>query len=628
MHVNEDDYLAHYGILRKSGRYPWGSGEEVSFNNKSFSDYVKDMKRQGISDTEIAKCVGMNTTEFRAIKSIVANEEKQLNYARASQLKAKGMSNAAIGEALGGRNESYVRSLLAPGVKEKTDILQTTADMLKQEVAKNKYVDVGLGVEDLIGVSTNTLSTSVALLKAEGYQVHPVNVDQATTGLPTRYKILVAPGVTQKEAFMNRDKISTPGVVSTDHGRSYLGIYPPLKISPDRVGVVYKKDGGADADGVTYVRPGVPDVSMGKSSYAQVRIAVGDTHYIKGMAVYKDNLPDGIDLLFNTNKDSTGNKLDALKTVEDDPANPFGAQLKAGGQLVERGKDGKVRVLSVMNKINEEGDWNNWSDNLSSQVLSKQSSSLAKAQLAKVYDKKAKEFDEVMALNNPIVKKKLLEELANSADSSANHLKAAALKDQKTHIILPVTSMPENQVYAPNYTSGDRVALLRFPHAGRFEIPELTVNNNHPEAKRMLKQAVDAIGIHPKVAERLSGADFDGDFVLVIPNNSGKIKTSPALAGLKDFDPRAQYKKYEGMPVMTDKQKGLEMGNISNLITDMTIHKASPDQLARAVKHSMVVIDAQKHELNYKQSAIDNGISSTSNHLCCSLKRFIATGQR
>jgi hypothetical protein len=50
------------------------------------------------------------------------------------------------------------------------------------------------------------------------------------------------------------------------------------------------------------------------------------------------------------------------------------------------------------------------------------------------------------------------------------------------------------------------------------------------------------------------------------------------------------------------------MGDVSNLITDMTIKGAPFEDIARAVKHSMVVIDAEKHELNYKQSAIDNGI--------------------
>lgn len=53
-----------------------------------------------------------------------------------------------------------------------------------------------------------------------------------------------------------------------------------------------------------------------------------------------------------------------------------------------------------------------------------------------------------------------------------------------------------------------------------------------------------------------------------------------------------------------------EMGKISNLITDMTLKGATQDELARAVRHSMVVIDAEKHKLDYKQSEQDNGISA------------------
>jgi hypothetical protein len=62
------------------------------------------------------------------------------------------------------------------------------------------------------------------------------------------------------------------------------------------------------------------------------------------------------------------------------------------------------------------------------------------------------------------------------------------------------------------------------------------------------------------------------------------------------------------MPKMSDRTKGSQMGLISNLITDMTIRGASTEEVARAVRHSMVVIDAQKHNLNYKQSALDNNI--------------------
>jgi hypothetical protein len=318
--------------------------------------------------------------------------------------------------------------------------------------------------------------------------------------------------------------------------------------------------------------------------------------------MYKDDLPDGVDLVFNTNKSRTGNKLDAMKELKDDPDSPFGAIVRQRTDPVT----GKVN--SVMNIVNEEGAWDSWSKSLSSQLLSKQSPALAKQQLAMTYERKQREYDDIMKLTNPAVKKKLLESFADDVDSAAVHLKAAALPRQRSSVILPINSLKESEIYAPNFRNGERVALVRYPHGGIFEIPELTVNNNHPQAKRSLGQARDAVGINSKVAERLSGADFDGDTVLVIPNNKQQIKTAPALDGLKGFDPQRSYPSYEGMKRMSARTKAIEMGAVSNLITDMTIRGASTQELARAVRHSMVVIDAEKHNLNYKQSAIDNGI--------------------
>jgi hypothetical protein len=609
-----DAYLAHYGVLRRSGRYPWGSGDNVDWSNADFKAYVKDMRRQGLSDTEIAKGVGMNTTELRAVTSLVNAEMKQAQIKQAWDLKNKGMSDAAAARQMGIPGTTY-RSLLAPGEKEKAENVKTIANVLKAHVDEHEFTDVGRGVENHLGVSNQKLKIALAMLKEDGYNVYNVPIRQIQSGHDTNTKVLTIPGNTQRDVFLNKDKIRVPNVHSTDGGRTFDGVQPPLSISLDRVGIVYGKK-GAEKDGVMYLRPGVPDISLGSSNYAQVRVAVNKTHYLKGMAMYSNKMPDGVDILFHTNKKDTGNKLDALKPMERtsdgkiDTNNPFGAVIKAGGQIITRDRNGKPHVTSAMNIINEEGDWGRWSKNIASQVLSKQVPSLAKEQLAKARKAKEDEFDEIMKLTNPAVKKKLLEEFADNADKAAVHLKAAPLPNQRIHAILPIVSLPDNKVYAPNYKDGETVVLIRYPHAGRFEIPQLTVDNNHRESKALLGQARDAIGIHPKVAERLSGADFDGDFVMVIPNNHGKIKIAPALEGLKNFDPKAAYPKYDGMRVMTEKQKAREMGDISNLITDMTIKKASPEELARADRHSMVVIDAVKHELNYKLSAEENGIKS------------------
>ncbi|MET0786726.1 MAG: helix-turn-helix domain-containing protein [Paenisporosarcina sp.] len=623
MIIDEDQYLVHYGTKRHSGRYAWGSGgnEEGSGTqrNPSLLDFVSEMRARGLTDKEIADGMGLSTTELRARRSIALAEKKQSEIAMAQRLRDKGYSHQAIADRMGLAGESSVRALLVPGAEDRAKVLTSTADMLQRVVDEKTYVDVGLGSELYVGsgISKEKLGAAVAILQEKGYELHTVPVLQPGTGKETKVKVLAPPGTTWGDVRRNQDNIKSITEFSEDGGRSYNGIKPPLAIKPNRVAINYKEDGGDQADGVIYLRPGVDDLSLGGKMYAQVRVQVGPDHYLKGMAMYKDDLPAGTDIVFNTNKSSTGNKLDAMKKLERDeegnvdPDLPFGSIVR---QILDKPGHPDAKPTSAMNLVNDEEDWAKWNKSLSSQMLSKQSPALAKSQLGLTYDRRKTEFDDIMALTNPTVKKTLLEEFAGGTDSAAVHLKAAALPRQATHVILPLSTIKPTEIYAPGYNNGEKVVLIRYPHGGTFEIPELTVNNKNREGRKHLgSDARVAVGIHADVAKHLSGADFDGDTVLVIPNVKGPrgIKTSPALEGLKDFDPHS-YKIPDGSPIPRMKKERLqqEMGLISNLITDMTIQGASHDQLARAVKHSMVVIDSVKHGLNYKQSAQDNGIAA------------------
>jgi AraC-like DNA-binding protein len=606
--IDEDSWLAHYGTKRHSGRYPWGSGENPEQHGSgSFLSDVEKMRKSGMSETEIARGFGMTTTKLRNLKSIAKERQKQSDIIMARKLQEKGYSNVK-GAARMGIPESTYRTLLKPGEMDKASITKATADVLRSHVDEKHYLDIGAGTELHLGITKKKLDTAVTALEQEGYKVYWVKVPQLGTRHETNVKVLVGPHTDYPELMRNKDNIKTVAAYSQDGGRSYDRIQPPLSISSSRLKVRYADEGGGKLDGIIYVRPGKDDLSLGSAHYAQVRIAIDGTHYIKGVAMHHDNLPPGVDLVFNTNKHDTGNKLDALKPMKDDPENPFSSSVR---QIGVPGPNGKKKITSAMNIVNEEGDWDRWSNSLSSQMLSKQSRVLAKEQLGLAYDRKKNQLDEIMAQTNPEVRRKMLQEFADDADASAVHLKAAALPRQRNQLILPIESMKENEVYAPNFRHGETVVLIRHPHGGKFEIPELTVNNNHPEAKKMIgPHAKDAIGIHHKVAEKLSGADFDGDTVLVIPNNSGKVKTQATLDGLKNFDPqRYKLPKDSPIPRMTEKQKGQMMGNISNLISDMHVKGAPLDEISRAVRHSMVVIDAPKHELNYKQSEIDHGIA-------------------
>lgn len=615
MDLTHEEYLSHYGILRKSGRYPWGSGDTPNQRNRMFLDEYKTLKKQGLTDAQIAEGFDLKTKQLLAAKSIASNQLRSANISQAQRLRDSGTSVSAIGREMG-VNESTVRGWLAPGAKDKADVLQTTAAFLKEQVDSKGLVDVGSGVERHLGISDARLGSALAVLQEQGYEVHgDIKVDQVGTNNQTTLKVLAPPGTPQEEAWARRLEVQQiDSVQPYESGNSNTGfttIKEPVAFDSDRLKVRYGDEGGADADGVIYVRPGVEDVSLGGSKYAQIRVNVDGTHFIKGMAMYKDDLPDGVDLVFNTPKGDTGNKLDALKPMKIDPAtgeidkmNPFGSSISR--QIFKN--DGDDTPSSVMNIVNEEGDWGTWSKNLATQVLSKQSPELIRSQTDEAYESNLREFEEIKALTNPTVRKALLQAYSDDVDASAVHLKAAAMPRQSTHVILPVNEMRDNEIFAPNFRDGEKVILARFPHGGTFEMPELIVNNRHPAAKDLLAGAKDAVGVTAKVAERLSGADFDGDTVLVIPDPHGKFKTTPALKGLENFEPKRAYPAYDGMPAMDSREKGLEMGRVTNLITDMQLKGANANEVAAAMRHSMVVIDAEKHNLNWRQSEADNGI--------------------
>ncbi len=616
-----DDYLEHYGTPRHSGRYPWGSGDNPYQRNVNFLSATKELEKKGLSEKEISNQFGLTIRQYRARKSVAKDEKRMADASMALKLQEKGWSRNAIAKRLGYPNESSIRSLIDPVRQERSRLTMNTANVLQKEVDSKKYLDVGAGVEHYLGVSSTRLNNAIDILEQKGYKVHNVKVEQFGTGKFTTIKVLGKPDTEWADVVNNKEKIKSIEEWSNDGGSTFMRMQKPVAVDDSRIMVRYGDQGGKDKDGVIELRRGVDDISLGDSRYAQVRINVNDSHYLKGMAIYSDDMPKGVDIIFNTNKNSSTPKLDTMKPInkndkgEVDSENPFGATVK---QRMYIGKDGKehlsaVNIVGSGDVANEEGTWGNWKKTLASQMLSKQTPDLARKQLALRYDSRKEEFDEIMSLTNPTIKKHFLEEFADSCDGSAVHLEAAALPRQASHVILPLTTIKDTEIYAPNYNNGEKVVLIRYPHGGKFEIPELTVNNKNPEGERIItKNAVDAVGINSKVAEQLSGADFDGDTVLVIPNKPGKytIKTEKRIDDLINFDPKTQYKLPDDAPKMTDFQKRLEMGKVSNLITDMTLSGADMGEIVRAVKHSMVVIDAQKHHLDYKRSFDDNQIAA------------------
>ena len=629
-------YLQHSGTPQKfdfdphgSGRYRQGSGENPHQHGFDFLYEVEKLRKTGMSNTEIARAMGYSTGEWRAKITNLKAEKYASDAAKVAHMKYdRQMSNTAIAEKLG-ISEGTVRNMLKNPEKMKDQILENTANVLRESVKNKTYIDVGEGVERDLGIPRTKLDAALQKLKDEGYVVKPIQVSQinSSTGQKTTVLVLAPEGTTGRELYLNMDKISLINEYhSDDLGLTYGNLIRPVSVDSKRIEINYADANGFQPkDGVIELRPGVADISLGDSKYAQVRIAVDDKYYLKGMAIYSNDLPKGVDIRFNTNKEAgtPENKVfKEMKTVDGEKGspvdweNPFGATIKAGGQSYYTDKDGN-KHLSAINKVNEEGDWGNWDKTLASQFLSKQDLSLAKKQLNITYLNKKDEYDEIMALTNPAVRQRLLQSFADDCDASAVDLKAASLPRQATQVLLPLNSMRENEIYAPNFKNGEHVCLVRYPHSGPSEIPDLIVNNNNKEAISIFgKTPKDCVVINPRVAAKLSGADFDGDSVVVIPNKNGKvINTAPALKDpanplktLQDFDPHVQYKGYEGMKIMKESTKGIEMGKTANLITDMTLQGCSEEELARAIKHSMVVIDAPKHQLDWKRSEQENGI--------------------
>ena len=634
------DALMHYGTKYHSGRYPYGSGEDPYQHNGDFLSRVERLKKEGFRETadEVQKHFGMKLEEYRNEKYWAEFTRREQNVVKAKNMKEKGMGNSAIAKEFG-VNESTVRSWLDPKSEVKMMAAKQTADFLKEQIKEKgmldvgkdaeRFINVGEGAEKGMGISRTKLDQALYALEAEGYHVYPSRVAQPNNpGKYTTTLTLCPPGTPYKDVY-NTGNIHTiedfkyqEGIDGFKKKFTY-----PTSLDSSRLKVLLADDIGTDGrpskekDGIIELRRGVEDLDLQGDRYSQVRILVDGTHYLKGMAVYSDNMPDGVDVVFNTSKTDMSK---ALKEIKKDADNPFGATIKDaddGGQYWYKDSKTGEEKLGLINKKSTEGDWSEWANTVPSQFLSKQSKKLAERQLTLAANDRYAEFESIMAIDNPTIKKHFLQSFAEDCDGAAVNLKAAALPNQRYHVIVPMNNQKDTEIYAPDYKDGTKLALVRYPHGGIFEIPVLTVNNNNKQAKQMLgSDTTDVVGITCKVAEQLSGADFDGDTVMCIPTDYGKIRIerSAPLKGLVGFDNKVEYgteKREDGyynkfgekVKIMT--RTDMEMGKISNLITDMTLSGgATDDEMTRAIKHSMVVIDAEKHKLDYKRSEAENNI--------------------
>ena len=636
------DYLAHYGVKRKSGAHPWGTGE-IPFQHEPWFTWGKnewlnkyrEYEASGYSNAEIAEKMGLTPSELKTRLKNEKNDERIKMVSANESLIEAGITNRSERARMMGVNESTIRSLENKKSLERTKRARNTAEILKQQVDEKGPIDISAGAEIRLGVSKDKLKQAVLLLQEEGYEVYRGRNEQATNeGKFTTTTALCPPGTGHynkkgeytSDIVYHPEKISLidiPGgvnqidVTSDDGGKTFRKAFQyPASMDSKRIFVRYKDEGGQENDGTIEIRPGVPDLNLGESHYAQVRILVDDTKYMKGMAFYSNDVPPGYDVVYNSKR--TRDQADKVfKTIGKNPDNPFNSLIKEkGGQSTYIDPVTGERKLSLINKRADEGDWDEWDDTLPSQFLAKQKKELVQKQLKLSIAEKQDELDVIRGLDNPTIKKHYLIDFAQNADKTAVELKAAALPGQKYKVILPINSLNDNECYCPEYDDGTVLALVRYPHGGTFEIPIVKVNNKNKEAKEKLGTSpLDGIGINFNVASQLSGADFDGDTVMVIPNaDKQHILSTHPLKGLEGFDPEEKYGygdiDVSKKKIMKEGYKQIQMGITTNLLMDMTIKGATDDEKAAVTRHSMVVIDAVKHELDYSRSAKDNNIAA------------------
>lgn len=642
---------------RGSGRWAWGSGANPNQHNTSIVARYERLKAKGLTKEQIIDGLGIEKTEIRDLEKLSSVRKKCLDHEKVLYLSTqKGMGPATIHKETG-IAESTINGWLKNWENTKMAEFEKLATVIKDEVLKRKYVDIGEGTEIRLKTSKETIrAIRTLLVRDHGFESYHLEAKMPGNNRSVTMDVLCAPGVTKQELKENRTKVDIVGGYVVDETNTVMGIKPPVSIDSKRIQVAYD----SPKDGVVEIRRGVPDLQLGDASYAQVRIAVDGSHYIKGMAMYMDDatakkLPPGVDLLVNSNKkegvplkSDDPNAKQVLKPFEEDKveslvqgkkvineANPFGSAIKTTEQLTmaqayyNDPKTGE-RKQSAINIVNEQGDWDEWSREVSSQMLSKQSSALAKKQLNITYNEQKLEFENLKNLNNPIVRQNFLNKFADECDSKAVYLKAAGFPRQSSKVLLPFNEIKPHECVCPTLENGTQVVLVRYPHEGKYQIPELVVNNNHPKARKAIGTGSDAIGISPKTAPILSGADFDGDTVLVIPVGKHlKIQgyndykgVSAELKSLQEFDTKI-YKvegrtgddlkdKELGLPVRpTKSERSRNMGVATNLITDMQITGGANvpfSELARATKYAMVVIDSYKHDLDWRQARKDFGI--------------------
>lgn len=110
-------------------------------------------------------------------------------------------------------------------------------------------------------------------------------------------------------------------------------------------------------DGVIFIRENVPDLDLGEKHYASIRLLTSENTLIKGMAMFSIDIPDGKDVVVHYNA-----KYKTQTIV------PITEESSIKVELLNDGVDSCI--YDMERKIDY--DWDEWINNLPTQLLSKE----------------------------------------------------------------------------------------------------------------------------------------------------------------------------------------------------------------------------------------------------------------
>ena len=245
--LTDQEFLEHYGMPRRSGRYPWGSGEDPYQHSIDFIGRIDALKKKGWTETpeNIKKQFGLTTTEYSREKRLANNVRKMSQIKTAIRLRDKeGMGATEIGRKMGVR-ESTVRGWFKQDEEGSVYQAKKTAEFLKDKVKeKGGMIDIGKNVEVELGISREKLDTAVLMLEKQGYHRYVGRVPQHTNvNQKTTQIVLAAPERKHAEIF-KYDKVKTINdYVSKDNGETFEKKFTyPSSMDSKRLKVRYADD--------------------------------------------------------------------------------------------------------------------------------------------------------------------------------------------------------------------------------------------------------------------------------------------------------------------------------------------------------------------------------------------------